>query len=69
MGYRGQVDTPEPTNQPAPDANREGVDDALLSRLQLIEAQPLEARAQAYVQVHEELRAQLEGHDAPRQNG
>ncbi|MFU8947555.1 hypothetical protein ACLRGF_12585 [Mycetocola zhadangensis] len=38
-------------------------DDALLDRLKLIEDQPLEARADAYAQLHEELRLQLEGGD------
>ncbi|WP_162924917.1 hypothetical protein [Mycetocola zhujimingii] len=38
-------------------------DDALVPRLKLIEDQPLEARAEAYAQLHEELRAQLEGGD------
>ncbi|MCP2032557.1 hypothetical protein L1277_002667 [Okibacterium sp. HSC-33S16] len=38
-------------------------DDALVPRLHLIEDQPLEARAEAYAQLHEELRAQLEGGD------
>ncbi|MEO6942300.1 MAG: hypothetical protein ABI238_02095 [Terrimesophilobacter sp.] len=38
--------------------------DALLSRLQVIEDQPLAERAPAYVQLHDELRAALEGADA-----
>jgi hypothetical protein len=38
-------------------------DDALVPRLKLIEDQPLESRADAYAQLHEELRAQLEGGD------
>lgn len=40
-------------------------DDGLLSRLRLIEDRPLEDRAGAYAAVHEELRAVLEGGDAP----
>jgi hypothetical protein len=40
--------------------------DALLSRLRLIEQQPLEHRAEAFSRVHEELHAALEGADAPR---
>lgn len=44
------------------DAN-ESADDALLSRLRLIEDQPLERRAEAFVQVHDELQAALEGGD------
>ena len=39
-------------------------DDALLSQLRLVEDQPLEDRARAYVQLHEELRVKLEGGDA-----
>ncbi len=38
-------------------------DDGLLSRVKLIEDQPLESRAAAYSQLHEELRQQLEGND------
>ncbi len=38
-------------------------DDALVPRLRLIEDQPLDARAEAYASLHEELRAQLEGSD------
>ena len=37
--------------------------DALLSRLQLIEEQSLEARAAAYAQLHDELQHILEGGD------
>lgn len=37
---------------------------ALLSRLRVIEQQPLDARAEAYVQVHDALRVRLEGGDA-----
>ena len=40
--------------------------DALLSRLRLIEDQPLADRAEALAQVHEELRTRLEAGDAPR---
>ncbi|GGE91304.1 hypothetical protein [Mycetocola zhadangensis] len=40
--------------------NPQLTDDALVPRLHLIEDQPLEARADAYAQLHEELRAQLE---------
>ncbi|WP_349898266.1 hypothetical protein [Parafrigoribacterium soli] len=38
---------------------------ALLSRLRLIEDQPLDQRAGAFAQVHDELQATLEGGDAP----
>ncbi len=40
-----------------------GETDALLSRLRVIEDQPLETRAEAFVQVHDRLRATLEGGD------
>ncbi|SDK89129.1 hypothetical protein SAMN05216282_1175 [Cryobacterium psychrotolerans] len=43
------------------------LDDALVSTLAVIEAQPLEARAAAYVQLHEHLRERLEGGDVPAQ--
>ncbi|GAA3743868.1 hypothetical protein GCM10022239_19110 [Leifsonia bigeumensis] len=39
--------------------------DALLSRLRVIEDQPLEDRAAAFAQVYDELRRALEGADAP----
>lgn len=42
-----------------------GDSDALLSRLRVIEDQPLEERAVAYVQIHDELRRALEGSDSP----
>ena len=38
-------------------------DDGLLSRIRLIEDQPLESRAVAFAQLHEELQAALEGSD------
>jgi hypothetical protein len=41
-------------------------DDALVSRLRLIEDQPLEARAEAYAHVCDELRDVLEGGDVAR---
>jgi hypothetical protein len=37
--------------------------DALLSRLRVIEDQPLQERATAFIQVHDELRRGLEGSD------
>ena len=37
--------------------------DALLSRLLVIEDQPLDSRAAAYTHVHEQLQAELEGGD------
>jgi hypothetical protein len=44
-------------------------DDALLPRLRVIEDQPLAQRADAYVQLHDEMRDRLEGGDAPRTQG
>jgi hypothetical protein len=43
--------------------------DALLSRLRLIEDQPLEARASAFSQIHQELQETLESGDSGRQRG
>lgn len=56
------------------DVEREGEqvsapDDALLSRLRVIEDQPLETRASAYAHLHDELRERLEGGDVPRSHG
>lgn len=42
----------------------DGDDDALVSRLRVIEDQPLETRAERLAQVYEELRATLESGDA-----
>jgi hypothetical protein len=39
---------------------------ALLTRLRVIEDQPLETRAEALAQLHDELRTQLESGDAAR---
>ena len=38
--------------------------DALLSRLRVIEDQPLETRAAAFTQLHDELQSRLEGGDS-----
>lgn len=46
------------------DSSAEGDIDALLSRLHVIEDQPLDQRAPAFVQLHDQLRAALEGADA-----
>ena len=53
------------TDQHAPDVETE----ALLSRLRLIEDQPLESRAATFTQVHDELKSRLEGGDAPLPHG
>lgn len=49
-----------------PDAPADAEPSALLSRLRLIEDQPLADRAAALAQLHDELRARLESGDAPR---
>ncbi|MGX5680621.1 hypothetical protein [Schumannella luteola] len=46
-----------------PDASE--TENALVSRLRLIEDQPLDARAASFAQIHDELRSRLEGGDAP----
>jgi len=43
--------------------------DALLSRLNLIDDQPLEERAASFAQMHDELQSALEGSDSQRHNG
>lgn len=40
-------------------------DGELVSALSVVEAQPLEARAEGYSKLYDELRAQLEGGDLP----
>jgi hypothetical protein len=45
-------------------AGRDDEPSALVTRLRVIEDQPLDARAEALAQVHEELRAMLEAGDA-----
>lgn len=42
---------------------------ALLSRLRVIEDQPLASRASSFVQIHDRLQATLEGGDASQQHG
>jgi hypothetical protein len=50
------------------DAAGTGADDALLSRLRLIEERPLDERADAYTRIHGELAEVLEGRDDQRQD-
>ncbi|MBK4347648.1 hypothetical protein [Lacisediminihabitans changchengi] len=50
-------------------ATEPGETDALLSRLRVIEDQPLDTRAEAFVQIHDRLRATLEGSDSPIAGG
>ena len=52
------------TRVPAPARDEEP--SALMSRLRVIEDQPLQTRAEALAQLHDELRAQLEAGDAAR---
>lgn len=52
-------------------ADKRGADNsddsrALVSRLRVIEDQPLESRAAAFAQVHDELQSVLEGGDSHR---
>lgn len=56
--------------EPTPlSADVSSLDDSLLPRLRIIEDQPLDARADAYAQVYDELREQLEGGDIPLRRG
>jgi len=57
-GYCGEVTGSE--NVAVPDRD----DGAILSRLLVIDDQPLESRAEAYVHIHEQLRLVLEGGDS-----
>ena len=50
----------------APTVRADEEPSALLSRLRVIEDQPLETRAESLAQLHDELRAQLEAGDAAR---
>jgi hypothetical protein len=58
--------TPAASGAGTAGAGTAGVDDALVPRLNLIEDQPLASRAEAYAQVHDELRDELEGGDVQR---
>jgi hypothetical protein len=46
----------------------EALDDALVPRLRVIEEQPLDQRATAYAQVHDQLKSRLEGSDSTGTN-
>lgn len=52
------------TEIPETPAGRDDEPSALVTRLRVIEDQPLETRAEALAQLHEELRAMLEAGDA-----
>ncbi|MDJ0334850.1 hypothetical protein QMG83_06400 [Salinibacterium sp. G-O1] len=56
--------TVEPTGD---DDNLES--NSLMSQLKVIEDQPLESRAAAFVQVHDRLQRRLEGGDSPASHG
>jgi hypothetical protein len=57
-----QTAASDAAGSPAPDAES-GESNALLSRLRLIEDQPLESRAHAFAQIHEELQSRLDSPD------
>lgn len=57
----------EPRGDAAPSRDEEP--SALVTRLRVIEDQPLASRAEALAQLHDELRAQLESGDAARPHG
>jgi hypothetical protein len=52
------------TDTPGVPVSRDEEPSALVTRLRVIEDQPLDTRADALAQVHEELRAMLEAGDA-----
>ena len=52
-------------SEASPDTDvRDDEPNALVTRLRVIEAQPLDTRAEALAQLHDELRAMLEAGDA-----
>jgi len=57
-------DIPAPEGSPASADVREDEPSALVTRLRVIEDQPLETRAEALAQLHDELAAMLEAGDA-----
>lgn len=61
-----EPETSEPDDDQADADSSDGEPSALVSRLRVIEDQPLAARAGAYAQVHEELRSRLESGDVRR---
>lgn len=58
----------ESASEAAPEEDRD-VAEELVSRLQLIEEQPLGDRAAAFALLHDELRARLEGGDGVATRG
>ncbi|MDQ1570900.1 MAG: hypothetical protein QOF79_1574 [Actinomycetota bacterium] len=59
-------DTASPDDSTVDDDGDTEETDALLSRLHVIEDQPLESRAAAFAQINDELQARLEGGDSAR---
>jgi hypothetical protein len=59
-------DTASPDDSTMDDGGDTEETDALLSRLHVIEDQPLESRAAAFAQINDELQARLEGGDSAR---
>lgn len=59
-------DQAEDDSRDGTESEASGETDALLSRLRLIEDQPLEARAAAFAQVYDELQARLESGETSR---
>ncbi|MBG6053613.1 hypothetical protein IWX81_000003 [Salinibacterium sp. CAN_S4] len=58
------------SNAPEPSAGANELDsNSLLSRLRVIEDQPLESRAAAFAQVHDQLQRRLEGGDSTASHG
>lgn len=64
--YSGDDGQVEVTAEGADDYEANDQNEALLSRLSLIEDQPLDERAAAFTQVHDQLRSALEGGDSHR---
>jgi hypothetical protein len=60
-----QNGAPEDASAGAARGVRDDEPSALVTRLRVIEDQPLETRAESLAQVHDELRAMLEAGDAP----
>lgn len=56
----------DPALEPPTPATSDNEPSALVSRLRVIEDQPLADRAAALAQLHDELRARLESGDTPR---
>lgn len=58
-GDKSRAEASDGAGQDGPDASDRS-DDGLVSRLNVIESQPLSARAEAFARIHDELLAQLE---------